>query len=151
MSAISSGLILASPSPPSDVIPPPLLPIEPSEAPFPGLVPKLVLSMGTPLTTIRGLFWPEMEDCPRIRILELPPGPVPIGEILTPATFPTNEFITFGLRFTVSSSDFTLAVAYPRLLADLWIPRAVTTTSSRPWVLSSKTTSMTDRLPISMV
>ena len=56
MFSISSGLTLESPSPPSEVFPPPLTPIDPSAELFPGLVPKLVLSIGTPLITIKGLF-----------------------------------------------------------------------------------------------
>ena len=142
MLSISSGLMLERPSPPSEVFPPPLTPIELSDAALPGLVPKLVLSIGTPLTTISGLFWPEIEDCPRIRILEVPAGPVPNPEILTPAIFPESEFIRFGVRFTVSWSEFTFAVAYPRLLLDFLIPRAVTTTSSRASTSGTNLTSI---------
>ena len=54
--SISSGFILDKPSPPSEVLPPPRTPIELSEALLPGLVPKLVLSIGTPLITIKGEF-----------------------------------------------------------------------------------------------
>jgi hypothetical protein len=68
MLSMSSGLILCSPSPPSDVFPPPpppsLLLYEPSllEPAPTGFDPKLVLSMGTPLITISGLFCPEIDD-----------------------------------------------------------------------------------------
>src|SRR5213075_3150699 len=68
--SISSGLMLDKPSPPSAVTPPPLTPADAASL-------KLVLSTGTPLITINGLFVPLMDDCPRIRILEVLPGPVP--------------------------------------------------------------------------
>src|SRR6187549_1839984 len=65
-------LMLSNPSPPSDVFPPPpppnLLLYEPSllEPAPTGFDPKLVLSMGTPLITISGLFCPEIDDWPLI-------------------------------------------------------------------------------------
>ena len=62
MLSTSSGLILVNPSPPSVVAPPPLLPIELSLPVFPGFVPKFVLSIGTPLITISGLFCPLIDD-----------------------------------------------------------------------------------------
>ena len=78
--SISSGLMLDKPSPPSAVMPPPFTPFT---SPL-----KLVLSTGTPLITISGLFCPLMEDWPRMRIFEDPPGPVPREEIFKPATLP---------------------------------------------------------------
>ena len=64
-----------------------------------------------------------------MRILEVPPGPVPSEVILTPATLPCNAFIGLAVRLTVNSSGFTLVAEYPKLLDCLLIPKAVTTTS----------------------
>ncbi len=80
MLSISSGLMLDNPSPPSANTPPPFTEIV--------LSLKLVLSIGTPLITISGLFCPDSDDWPRMRIFEVPPGPVPSEEIFTPATLP---------------------------------------------------------------
>src|SRR5690606_39869333 len=77
MVSISSGLILVKPSPPSDTRVLPLSVLAASDPLLPGLAPKLVLSIGTPFTTIKGWFWPPTDDCPRIRILLVPAGPVP--------------------------------------------------------------------------
>src|SRR5690606_3424031 len=70
--AISSGLILCKPPPSSDLACP----------------VSVVLLMGIPLTTMRGELSPPNDDCPRIRILDEPPGPLAGGEMLTPASLP---------------------------------------------------------------
>ena len=142
--SISSGLMLESPSPPSEVLPPPRTPIELSAPALPGFVPKLVLSIGTPFTTISGLFCPEMEDCPLILILEVPPGPVPKAEMFTPAIFPCKAFIKLGERFSVIASALMVEMEYPNFLASRLIPKAVTTTSSKFSVLSVSKTLITD-------
>ena len=147
MLSMSSGLMLESPSPPSEVLPPPRTPMELSAAALPGLVPKLVLSMGTPLTTISGLFCPEMEDCPRMRILEVPAGPVPKPEMFTPATLPCRVFIKLGERFSVRASPPTVVVAYPNFFDSLRIPRAVTTISPNSSTAASIETVIWVRLP----
>src|SRR5690606_35622626 len=121
---ISSGLIVLKPSPLSEVRLLPLSDVSP-------LAPKLVLSIGTPLTTIKGELCPPKEDCPRIRILLVPAGPDPKEVILTPANLPCKAFIKLEERLTVISSVSTVAVAYPNVLASLFIPRAVIITSSK--------------------
>ncbi len=108
MLSMSSGLMLLRPSPPSEVLPPPRTPMEPSVVL--GLVPKLVLSIGTPFTTMSGEFWPENDDWPRIRILDVPPGPVPRLVMFTPAILPCSVLMKFGVRLTVISSAPTVVV-----------------------------------------
>ena len=128
---MSSGFILESPSPPSEVFPPPRTPIELSAAAFPGFVPKFVLSIGMPFTTIKGLFCPEIELCPLILILEVPAGPVPKGEIFTPAICPCKAFIKLGVRFSVNASRVMVETEYPNFFASFLMPKAVTTISSK--------------------
>ncbi len=97
------------------------------------------------MITTSGLPPPVIADCPRIRILEEPAGPVPSEEILTPATFPCSAFNGLAVLLTVSSSGFTLEAEYPRLLACLLIPNAVITTASRLCALVNNVTFTTER------
>ncbi len=102
--SISSGLILLRPSPPSEVL------FEPLSATSP-LAPLLVLSIGTPFTTIKGELLPPNEDWPLIRILLVPAAPDPRDVIFTPAILPCKAFIKLTLLFTETSSPPTVAVA----------------------------------------
>ena len=108
--SISSGLILLNPSPPSELLNP-RLPTDASEPLLLGFMLKLVLSIGTPLITMSGLFCPENDDCPRILILLVPAGPVPSPEICTPAILPCRAFMKLGCRFTLICSAPRVAVA----------------------------------------
>lgn len=114
---MSSGFILDKPSPPSEVFPPPRTPIKLSAPALLGFVPKFVLSIGMPFTTVKGLFCPEIELCPLILIFEVPAGPVPKGETFTPAICPYKAFIKLGVRFSVIASRVIEETEHPNFFA----------------------------------
>src|SRR5690606_21016557 len=117
-----------------------------SISPSPGEVEPWDASKGTPLTTTRGWLFPVMEDPPRITIRVPLPGWLEVLEICTPATFPESALTKLLAALTpLMSSPSTCAVAYPRALFSVLIPRAVTTTSARAWALSISTTDKVER------
>ena len=136
MLSMSSGLMSLSPFPISvpgfqkSLL---LLPVFlSSEAP-------VVLSIGTPSTTIRGWLLPERELLPRRTILEDEPGPLAPLRICIPETLPERALVMLGSRTAIRASPRTSCMAYPSALRSRRIPRAVTTTLLRVVVASSRT------------
>ena len=91
-----------------------------SESPFPMsdegfqkslLVLPVVLSRGTPSTTIRGWLLPESELLPRRTILDEEPGPLDPLMIWIPETLPESALVMFDSRTAMSWSPLTSCMA----------------------------------------
>ena len=89
-----------------------------------------VLSIGTPSTTYKGSFDPVKELPPRIVTFDEPPAPLPLDDIFNPETWPLNASNGFTLEKAERLFPSTLLTAYPNAFLSLFIPNAVTTTSS---------------------
>ena len=114
---MSSGLMLEIPSPRSY---PPLVPA----------LPKLVLSNGTPSITYSGWLFPVISVLPRRSTLVEPEGPPAVWLTTSPATLPAIELMTLVSLFFDKVAPLTSSRPYPRAFLSLFMPKAVTTTSS---------------------
>ncbi len=103
----------------------------------------LAASKGTPFTTRRGWLFPVIEEPPLITIRAPLPGWLEALEICTPATLPLKALTKLLVAFTeLKLPPSTSAVAYPKALFSLLIPKAVTTTSLSASESSSKVISI---------
>src|SRR5690606_27674454 len=139
--SISFGLILEIPSPPStpvaNVCDPKLLLFE--------------LSMGTPSITYKGWELPDKDEFPLMTTREDPDMPEAAVVTCTPAIFADNAVPKLVSLALSKSSPLSSPVAYVSAFLSLWIPKAVTTTSSKEAVSSINTTSITDLPPTSIL
>ena len=72
------------------------------------ILPSLVAAnIGTPSITYKALDDCIIDFVPRITTFEAPPTPEEEALMVTPATFPFNEFTKLGSLLVVSSSAFT--------------------------------------------
>ena len=87
---------------------------------------------------------------PRMVILVLPLGPVPVPATLTPAIWPLKALARFAVRDSVRLDPGISVVEYPSDFICLFIPNAVTTTSLNSLDSSLRLTFISDRLSMSI-
>ena len=75
------------------------------------LVAPVVLSIGTPSTTMRGWLLPESELLPRSTIFEEEPGLLEPLMIWIPDTLPESALVMLGSRTAISWSPLTSCIA----------------------------------------
>ena len=96
MLSISSGLKSAIPS--LLTRPSPMIPLS---------RPPLKLKIGIPSITYSTLLSPSIDLAPRMITRVAPPTPLALLEMLTPATFPFNEFTKLASLLRVNSFEPT--------------------------------------------